>query len=616
MNKPMFHKTAAVTPRSSERGVTLILVLAILTILTLLGISFTFVMRTEMQAARNFFSASKAEYKAKAMLNQMKNQLAASRVDTQGHLKSFSIATVTNSSKVSSLNAMDDSESKLRDEESKLNLRVALDSSMTKNSQDNQLSFDAFLLSMSSTLNLNSNQTRTLYQRMYAGYTTGQIKSIDSLKTILGYNMAQQISDDITLDSFEANLDMLGNQRLNINQSSTIRIFDHLKLMLRKEAAAQLAVNIVDYRDTDSRPSLLTVDGTTYRGIERTPYLNEAMPQPDIPNDKGLDGQYVELYNPYDEDIPIDGWRLDGSFGSISLYGTIPAQGYLIITNEYADDADYDGGEVDGYSFQSLYGDIPSSRLIEDDLLALSKKNEQLKLFNEDADLIDTMTYTYSNRNESWEKNDPRVDRVYPKSSGSPCHVNAAYHPPSMDQDDLYRQQDSQYLYRGDLAFINYSMASAPWRSLSDTSTLGIVMDLLSLSTCSEIPGIININTAPFEVLMALPGMNGKLASNIIAYRNDNGAFDNLYDLLDVSGMKTPVNENASELKSATQKQRELYNFRRLSNWVSVRSYNFTLTAHARLIENKKLIAESQIKALVNRSKPGIRTLWEKKIVP
>ena len=39
-----------------ESGVTLVLVLAILSILTLLGLSFTFVMRTEMQAADNFAS--------------------------------------------------------------------------------------------------------------------------------------------------------------------------------------------------------------------------------------------------------------------------------------------------------------------------------------------------------------------------------------------------------------------------------------------------------------------------------------------------------------------------------------------------------------------------------
>lgn len=48
--------------------------------------------------------------------------------------------------------------------------------------------------------------------------------------------------------------------------------------------------------------------------------------------------------------------------------------------------------------------------------------------------------------------------------------------------------------------------------------------------------GKININTATAEQLSMLPGIGATTAENIVAYRNENGVFISLDDLLKVKG--------------------------------------------------------------------------------
>jgi competence protein ComEA len=49
--------------------------------------------------------------------------------------------------------------------------------------------------------------------------------------------------------------------------------------------------------------------------------------------------------------------------------------------------------------------------------------------------------------------------------------------------------------------------------------------------------GVININTASVDQIRMLPGFNDQLAANIVSYRNYNGPFQTLEDLLKVKGM-------------------------------------------------------------------------------
>ncbi len=50
-------------------------------------------------------------------------------------------------------------------------------------------------------------------------------------------------------------------------------------------------------------------------------------------------------------------------------------------------------------------------------------------------------------------------------------------------------------------------------------------------------PAIININTATSEQLQTLPGIGPVLADRIIAYREKNGTFESVGELMNVSGI-------------------------------------------------------------------------------
>lgn len=49
--------------------------------------------------------------------------------------------------------------------------------------------------------------------------------------------------------------------------------------------------------------------------------------------------------------------------------------------------------------------------------------------------------------------------------------------------------------------------------------------------------GLININTADAEELEGLTGIGPALAGNIIEYREENGPFESIADIMDVSGI-------------------------------------------------------------------------------
>lgn len=60
--------------------------------------------------------------------------------------------------------------------------------------------------------------------------------------------------------------------------------------------------------------------------------------------------------------------------------------------------------------------------------------------------------------------------------------------------------------------------------------------------------GLVNINTADAALLCTLPGIGESRASDIIAYREQNGAFDKIEDIMKVPGIKEGAFEKLKDL--------------------------------------------------------------------
>jgi len=91
------------------------------------------------------------------------------------------------------------------------------------------------------------------------------------------------------------------------------------------------------------------------------------------------------------------------------------------------------------------------------------------------------------------------------------------------------------------------------------------IFDQISVSDAEYLPGRVNINTAPKEVLLALPGISPQLVETLISRRSEeNGTFRSPAELLDMPGMTSE-------------------DFVALSEHVCTKSSTFIIEAHAGL---------------------------------
>ncbi len=156
---------------------------------------------------------------------------------------------------------------------------------------------------------------------------------IEDIKMVKGMTEKyfKKIKNFITCHSYDLNIDSENYLRTNINNASISQIASILKdLGYNKDTAYQIAVNVVDYRDKNNIPTIAIDDrGKLFIGIEKTPYLNEIEPAPEIKIEtislgevskttiKEMGPHFIEIFNPYDEPLDISGWTIRG--GMIKL---------------------------------------------------------------------------------------------------------------------------------------------------------------------------------------------------------------------------------------------------------------------------------------------------------
>ncbi|MGC8804975.1 MAG: hypothetical protein ACP5QD_03470, partial [Candidatus Ratteibacteria bacterium] len=152
---------------------------------------------------------------------------------------------------------------------------------------------------------------------------------IEDLKMARGMTdkLFNRIKNYITTYSYDLNIDAENYLRTNINQATLSQIVSILAgLGYEKDQATQIGVNILDYRDKDNIPTVIkTPDGKRFIGLEKTPYINEIEPMPELRIDKTftktgipvvileeLGPNFIEIVNPYDQPIDIGGWSIKG----------------------------------------------------------------------------------------------------------------------------------------------------------------------------------------------------------------------------------------------------------------------------------------------------------------
>jgi len=132
---------------------------------------------------------------------------------------------------------------------------------------------------------------------------------------------------------------------------------DQEKTRKRALLAAQLAVNVIDFRDTNSDitakstdskgNTLKSADGLTdvaVYGIERQPFVTEAFGKryKKVPlaasGDPVVESDYwaVELFNPYTTDISLADYTIECGAASASLSGSITGGGRVVLVDESA----------------------------------------------------------------------------------------------------------------------------------------------------------------------------------------------------------------------------------------------------------------------------------------
>jgi hypothetical protein len=141
-------------------------------------------------------------------------------------------------------------------------------------------------------------------------------------------------------------IDPAGNKMININDANVNALYSSICRGLLDAnpsydvngVAAQLAVNIIDYRDTDSDVNYFDLGTERYYGFERPcVYISELAYRGDG-NTPGKNSYAVELYKPYSADsIPDNRWKLFIDGTQYNINWNSDANSYHVIKWEDSD---------------------------------------------------------------------------------------------------------------------------------------------------------------------------------------------------------------------------------------------------------------------------------------
>jgi len=147
--------------------------------------------------------------------------------------------------------------------------------------------------------------------------------SPSEIKMVKGFGEKnyERVKNLITTFSYDRDLNRYEEKRIDLNTADFQAFFNFFKNQGYSEIqATQISLNIIDFRDKDSIPSVKKIGHGYITGIEDVPYLNEIDAVKEWEKRhlaagiiiEEIGGQFIEIFNPYPEEKDISGWRIEG----------------------------------------------------------------------------------------------------------------------------------------------------------------------------------------------------------------------------------------------------------------------------------------------------------------
>lgn len=207
--------------------------------------------------------------------------------------------------------------------------------------------------------------------------------------------------------------------------------------------------------------------------------------------------EWIELKNVSGQSVDLDGWQIVDKAEQIQvlLGGNLPADGFYLLERTNDDSAP-------GVSADVIYSG------------ALSNNDEGLRLFDNNCDLVDEVF-----ADPNWPAGDAPARRTMQRENSLNWSTAASATPKAENGEAFANDPEEEP-----------EEDSPPPPAPSEVEGPPPPPE-------PESPGKININTANFEELKGITGVGPVIAQRIIDYRNTNGPFEKIEDIVDVSGI-------------------------------------------------------------------------------
>lgn len=163
----------------------------------------------------------------------------------------------------------------------------------------------------------------------------------------------------------------------------------------------QFALNIIDRRDEDNIPSAHVMEDQVLPmlGYEATPIISEVCPDVITFEEDGDNGEYIEIFNPLNENVNLRGWQIDWGYGRYTINEILPPQGILILTDDIDDKNDPTPEDnLSGMgSFVKIFQMMPATPqflLVEQVGMDIPNDAGVIRLYDDSNNLIDYLVYT------------------------------------------------------------------------------------------------------------------------------------------------------------------------------------------------------------------------------